>query len=151
MNYLCNLSGASAPAYDMSISPAKPDALEDAPVGWTKITIQRRIPNNQWRMLQMAKESAMQEMEAALQQAGFEGDLLNVKMAFASAQQDALFYAAEHGTPPFLIEEEVLWVANTADAIEVLNEVRDVCGLPPAEVFTDGGADEDEDSTPSEG
>ena len=61
--YVCSLSGVEAEAEDV-VDDAQ-DSLGDLPVGWTKVTFQRRLMNPRWDEIQQAKDLLVQ---AALEQ-----------------------------------------------------------------------------------
>ena len=102
--YVCSLSGVEAEEDELVIDAA--DALGDMPPGWTKVTFQRRLENPRWEEIQQAKQALVQ---ASLSQVP--EDQREQAAPVVAIQIDAQFAALEGNTEPYVIFEEVIYVA----------------------------------------
>lgn len=140
--YECAISGVKAPGIHES-----DEELDDLPLGWTRITIQRRLPNPEYVALQQVKSATV------------EGVLLQVQeehraeqRPFVTLQVEAQFRALQNDTPPFLVDvQDVLFISESSDVNEALNDVRQQLGLDPvpsyeetAKMLLGGGASEED-------
>lgn len=134
--YVCSLSGVEAE--DDELLDDGDDALGDMPLGWTKVTFQRRLMNPRWEEIQQAKEALAQ---VALSQVPEEAR--EQAAPVVAIQIDAQFAALENGTDRYVIFDEVIYVAppelDRTLAAEFYS-VRDRLGLP---VPTDADGDEE--------
>lgn len=124
--YVCSLSGVEAEEDELVIDAA--DALGDMPPGWTKVTFQRRLENPRWEEIQQAKQALVQ---ASLSQVP--EDQREQAAPVVAIQIDAQFAALEGNTEPYVIFEEVIYVAppelDRTLAAEFYS-VRERLGLP---------------------
>lgn len=121
--YECGVSGKTA----IGGIDDDSDGLGDCPIGWTRIQITRRQVNVRWAVLQKLKETLITNTLAQMPEA-----LREQQRALISLQVDGQFYALEKDTPVFLPDvDDVVYVSESADVLEVLNEVRGNLGLPP--------------------
>lgn len=136
--YVCALSGVEADEADLVTAD---DDGGDLPLGWSRITIQRRVANPRWNEVQQGKAAVveltlMQIPEEAREQ----------MRPLIAIQVDAQFAALEDATEEYLLDEEVVFVAppesDKALAKEYL-EIRDRFGLPN-EAFTEQPEEGDE-------
>ena len=140
--FICSLSGVEAP--DMEILPDDmADDLGLLPVGWTRITIDRRLPSQEWQEIQQVK---MIMSEAAVQQLPEEQRVPEAVRAI-QIQIAAQFASLEANLSPFSNMKEVIFLAppelDPALAKEFF-EIRDRLGLP-----TPTAEDEDDDEAES--
>jgi uncharacterized membrane protein affecting hemolysin expression len=132
--YVCSLSGVEAE--DDELLDDGEDALGDMPLGWTRVTFQRRLMNPRWEEIQQAKFALVQ---MALSQVPEEA---REQAAPAVAIQiDAQFAALESTTDKYVIFDEVIYIAppelDRTLAAEFYS-VRDRLGLPvPTETESD--------------
>ena len=141
--FVCSLSGVEAPDTDIL-----PDDLADElgvmPVGWTRIVIERRLPNPDWQEVQQVKAMMV---EAATQQLPKKQQVPEAIRAL-QIQIAAQYASLEERMSPFFNMKEVIFVAppelDPALAKEFF-DVRDRLGLPIPE---DEDEDEDEAKTP---
>jgi hypothetical protein len=137
--YVCTISGVEADEEDLVEGS---DDLGDMPVGWTKITLQRRLYNPRWVEVQQAKEALV---EVTLSQ--LPDEARDQMRPLISLQVDAQFAALEANLDEFVLDEEEIFVAppesDKALAAEYF-EIRDRLGLTN-ESFgdTDNGSEED--------
>jgi hypothetical protein len=136
--YVCGISGVEA---DEEAFIEGSDDLGDMPVGWTKITLQRRLYNPRWLEIRQAKEALV---EVTLSQLPEEArDQMRPLIAI---QVDAQFAALEASVEEFVIDEEEVFVAppesDKALAAEYF-EVRDRLGLTN-DVFGEDDSDSEE-------
>lgn len=118
--YECAISGVKA-----SGSVQTDDELEDLPPGWTRITIQRRLPNPNYIILQQVKEAVVNGQLMQIPEEHREA-----QRPYAQVQVDAAFYGMESDTPPFITDvQDVVYASENSDVNEVLNEVRAQLGL----------------------
>lgn len=134
-NYICALSGEQAE--DEELVEDSPDELDDMPIGWTRITFERRLVNPRYAMVQQAKAMLV---DAAL--ANVPEEAREQARPLVQIQLDAQFAALEAETAEFSIEREVVYVSDTDQNTLVAKEfdaVREALGLVAEE------ADEQED------
>ena len=134
-NFICALSGEQAD--DDDLVEDSPDELDNMPIGWTRITFERRLVNPRYAMVQQAKAMLV---DAAL--ANVPEEAREQARPLVQIQLDAQFAALEAETVEFSIEREVVYVSDTDQNTLVAKEfdaVREALGLLPEE------ADEQED------
>jgi hypothetical protein len=140
-DYVCALSGVEAEESDL-VSGG--DDLGDMPVGWTKITIQRRLLNPRWYEVQQAKGALV---EVTLSQ--LPDEMREQMRPLITVQVDAQFAALEASIEEFVTDEDEVYVAppesDKALAAEYL-DIRDRLGLD-----NDGFGGEDEETDAEEG
>ena len=136
--YECAISGLAEEAIDKFDK----DGLADLPVGWTKITMTRRQVNPKWLAIQQVKEASV---EALLQQ--FPEEVRDMQRFVVEIQVEAQLKALENDTPEFLSDvEDIVYVSDSEDVEDILNEMRENLGLGPMPLFDeDDEDDEDED------
>ncbi len=142
--FVCSLSGVEAPETEVL-----PDELADdlgvLPMGWTRIVIERRLPNQDWQEVQQVKAMMV---EAATQQLPKEQRVPEAIRAL-QIQIAAQYASLEERMSPFFNMKEVIFVAppelDPALAKEFF-EVRDRLGLP----IPEDDAGEAEAEEPSE-
>lgn len=125
-------------AYDL----AGEDDLGDLPMGWIEVTVRRRVANPLFARLHDAKARSI---EGQLQQilppgaANPDGTPITdeqreeIRMMAIQPTVDALFFAAESRTPPFVTEDTVVYVANPdryPAAAKAWAEIAGRLGLP---------------------
>jgi hypothetical protein len=124
--YVCSLSGVEAE--DDELLEDGDDALGDMPLGWTKVTFQRRLMNPRWEEIQQAKEALVQVALSQVPEEAREQAAPVVAM-----QIDAQFAALESNTDRYVVFDETIYVAppelDRALAAEFYS-VRDRLGLP---------------------
>ena len=140
--YECALSGVEADEDDLVAGVD--DDLADLPVGWTKITVQRRLFNPRWLEVQQAKEALVEVTLAQLPEEAREQ-----MRPLITVQVDAQFAALEASIEEYITDTDEVYVAppetDKALATEYF-EIRDRLGLSN-EGFgggdDEGSADED--------
>ena len=126
--YECAISGVKAPGTSES-----DEELDDLPLGWTRIMIQRRLPNPQFIALQQVKAATV------------EGVLIQVpdehraqQRPFVTLQVEAQFRALENDTPPYVMDvQDLVFVSSGDDVNEALNEVRANLGLEAVHSYSE--------------
>jgi len=122
--YVCALSGVEA---DESELVEGGDDLGDLPVGWTKVTIQRRLLNPRWYEVQQAKAALI---EVTLSQ--IPDEAREQMRPLITVQVDAQFAALESNIEEFVVDEDEVFVAppenDKALAAEYF-DIRDRLGL----------------------
>lgn len=122
--YVCTISGVEADEEDLVEGS---DDLGDMPVGWTKITVQRRLYNPRWLEVRQAKEALVEVTLAQLPE-----EARDQMRPLVSIQVDAQFAALESSIEEFVLDEEEIFVAppesDKALAAEYF-EIRDRLGL----------------------
>lgn len=132
--YECALTGVVEPGGQSSDS----DGLDDLPVGWTKIAITRRQYNPKWLLIQQVKDAMV---EGLIQQ--FPPEMQDLQRYAVMVQVEAQFHGLEKDTPMYAADvEDVVYLSDTGEIVETINEFRDTLGLP---VLPDEDEDEDED------
>jgi hypothetical protein len=140
--YECALTGVTEEAADKFAA----DGLDDLPVGWTKITMTRRQVNTKWLAIQQVKDATV---EALLQQ--FPEEIREVQRFVVEIQVEAQLKALENDTPMFVSDvEDVIYVSDSEEALEALDELRAQLGLEEMPEVEDDDDDEDEDEEDDE-
>lgn len=132
--YECALSGLTQAGIDDLVDAE--DDLLDMPVGWTKLTLQRREYNPKWLMLQEMKQTVIRGMMAAVPE-----EVQQNQGWMFGLQAEAQFYALEKDTPQFLTVEEVVYLSDNGEVREELDDLRESLGLSAS----DEDSDDDED------
>lgn len=136
--YECALSGEVAEKADLIV-----DEDDDLPVGWTRITIERRTINPRWVYVQNVKAALV---EAALMQVPEEArEQMYPLMAM---QIEAQFAALEAQTEQYEIVPEVVFVAPVESDEQLAteyNEIRAKFGLDAVGVEPELDAEEGEE------
>ena len=136
--YVCTISGVEADEEDLVEGS---DDLGDMPVGWTKVTLQRRMYNPRWLEVQQAKEALVEVTLSQLPEEAREQ-----MRPLISIQVDAQFAALEASIEEFALEEEEIFVSppesDKALAAEYF-EIRDRLGLSN-EGFGDADSSEED-------
>lgn len=124
--YTCALSGVSAPGTEI-----EDEDLEDLPIGWTRVEIQRRVPNPKWVLIQQTK---MMAIETVLQQ--IPEEVREEQRPFIALQVEAQFKLIENDTPPFFVDvKDVVYFSDSKDVNDAFNEIREQLGLDAVPSF----------------
>lgn len=119
--YECALTGTTEEAVE-SVSA---DGLDSLPVGWTKITIARRVYNPKWLMIQQVKEAMIEGLMAQMPP-----DVADIQRYSLVLQVEAQFHAMEKDTPVYVRDvDDVIFLSDSGDIVETINEVRSTLGL----------------------
>ncbi len=133
-DYVCALSGVEPDDDDLV------EANDDLPVGWTRVTFERRLPNPRYMEIQQAKGALVEVTLGQIPEEAREQ-----MRPLVAVQVDAQFAALEANTEEWVMEEEVIFVAppetDAALASEYL-ELRDRFSLS-----NEGFKVDDEDET----
>jgi len=124
--YVCSLSGVEAE--DDELLDDGDDTLGDMPLGWTKVTFQRRLMNPRWEEIQQAKGALVQMALAQVPEEAREQAAPAVAI-----QIDAQFAALESVTDKYVTFDETIYVAPPELDRTLATEfysVRDRLGLP---------------------
>jgi len=147
-NYKCSISETEELG-DQFYASGEKDGLEDLPIGWTAITIKRRLLNPKFQQLFQMRELLVADMLTRVGKSPTEAQRIAVEL-----QVEAQFAAIMKDTPVHLTEHEVAFIAPLEQSDEMLrevyNEIRSTLNLPL--LGTDGLAvlDEDEDDDDDE-
>lgn len=107
--YTCVLSGKTAPALD---DTEDDDPLDEQPLGWVRVKVQRRVISPKWIAIQEAKTALMTAQLQQLEGAGIEGKALEDAKGMLSIAADAQFYAMESDTPKYAVVEDEAFIAD---------------------------------------
>lgn len=123
--YVCALSGVEADEDDLVVDAE--DDLSDLPVGWSRITIERRLLNPRWLEVQQAKEALVEVTLSQLPEEAREQ-----MRPLVTVQVDAQFAALESSIEEYVTDTDEVFVAppetDKALAAEYF-EIRDRLGL----------------------
>ena len=134
--YECALSGLVAPGGVESDT----DGLGDLPIGWTKITVQRRRVNPAWMMIQQVKEAMVENVRKQMAP-----DIWATQGMAVAVQVEAQLHGLENDTPMFVTDVEDVVYLSDSDAIEdSVNELREELGLAPLPPMLEEGEDDDD-------
>lgn len=132
----CALSGVTT-AGDGGVVPD--DELEDLPVGWTKVTFERRRYNPEWVQIQQVKSIAKAGLMATIPEEARAESEWAVELQVRSQ-----FFVLEQATPRYLTEVEEVYISDSSEVVEPYNELRDQLGLEPIDFSENSHTDEDE-------
>lgn len=144
--YECALSGMEAKESDLITDAEESDTLGDLPLGWLKITIQRRVLNPVWQQVQLRKHRMLRSAESQIPQGLTEQDR-NELLEDAAMHILATFSHLDSVTPKYVtLDEEVYVSPPSADPQlqAAWDEIGDALGLDML-VSEDAGSEEDED------
>jgi hypothetical protein len=125
--YSCSLSGVE-PDPESMLEEEDADEMGTLPVGWTKITFERRLPNPEWGEIQAVKDGLVEATLAQLP----EGDRDKAYRA-VEIQIAAQFAQLEANSDPFLGMREVIYIAPPEYDMALAREFFDLrkrLGLP---------------------
>jgi hypothetical protein len=115
-DYYCVLSGLSP----QSIGEDEGDDFGDMPNGWLKITVQRRVENPKWQLIQQIKEASLEQMIAQIPE---EARDESVSEALA-IQIEAQYVAIEDRIGRYIVDEEVRYIADPAQSEAIQKETK---------------------------
>jgi hypothetical protein len=123
-DYVCALSGVEADEAELVDGG---DDLGDLPVGWTKITVRRRLLNPRWYEVQQAKGALVEVTLSQLPE-----EMREQMRPLITVQVDAQFAALEASIDEYVIDDDEVYVAppesDKALAAEYF-DIRDRLGL----------------------
>lgn len=140
--FVCSMSGVVADEDDAVHDAPKGDVLGTLPVGWSRVTVERRLENARWDDIQQAKTTLVQMTLANVPE-----EHRGEAEPMIAMQVDAQFAALEAATDRYVTITEVLYVAPPEDDAELAKEwfaIRQTLGLSIPD------AEEDDDATASE-
>ena len=144
-DYECALSGLTQSGIEEA-SVDSDDDLFDMPVGWTKVTFQRREYNPKWLMIQEMKQMVIQGMMTQVPE-----EMQRAQGWLFGLQAEAQFHSLEKDTPMFITVEDVAYVSDHGEVKEELAEMKDVLGLTSEEDEEDDEDLADESHLPHDG
>jgi hypothetical protein len=142
--YECALTGQVVDG-----SPADTHTKDgDMPVGWTKITMTRRMYNPSWLLIQQVKNRMIQGLLAQLPPEIQQAEELAIRL-----QVEAQFASLENLTPRYERDfDETIYLSDSGDVFDSLNEAREALGMERvAFEDTNGSDDEDDEEDEEEG
>lgn len=117
------------------------DGLDDLPVGWTKITIQRRGYNPKWLFIQQVKEQMIAGLLQQFPPEVQEGQELAIRI-----QVEAQMHSLESDTPMYERDmDDVVYLSDSGQIVETFNEIRALLGLEELTEDEDDDGEEIED------
>lgn len=138
--YECALTGVTEPG----AHPESSDGLDDLPVGWTKVHMQRRCWNPKWLLLQKVKETIIEQLVGR-----YPADQQAVQRAAVTIQIESQYHAYESDLSMYLIDvDDTVFLSDSGEVAGSINELREMVGLEPLkeeEEEEEGDEDEDED------
>ena len=105
-DYVCCLSGG-VPQANSLVEDLGDDELEDLPVGWVRVTFQRRLHNPKWSQIQKVKGATVEQMMTSV-----DDDIAKEIRQVIELQVEAQYAVLEASTPPFLVEEKVTFIGD---------------------------------------
>ena len=121
------------------ITPDDNEFFEDAPLGWIKITLERKHINPQWAAVQMVKKGLIETTLSQLPEEQREMQRLGIEI-----QVEAQFHSYESEIDQFITQEEEVFVSppERDDSLgEVWGQIQEILGLE--ENFTLEGLEEE--------
>lgn len=121
----CAFTGALPDDADMPVDhPLEDDDLADLPVGWTRITLQTRVPNPEWQTIQAVEEAMVRQVMEGVPKAQRRDARIGVKVQVA-----AQLAALRAQTAPYLIRTEILHVSPAEENAEAFGKLRTLLSL----------------------
>ncbi len=152
--YECALSGMEAKESDLVNDAEESDALADLPLGWLKITVQRRIVNPMWEQVQIRKHRMLRSAESQIP-AGLPEHDKNELLEDAAMHILATFSHLDSKTPKYITLDEEVYISDPSADPQLQaawDDIGDALGLDilvseDADENTDAGGDaaEEED------
>jgi hypothetical protein len=133
-DYVCAISGKEAREDELVLDAPEDDELEALPVGWIKVTVERRGVNPAWLAVQGAKARLLAQMQATIPADAPD----EVRMAMtldAELIVAAQFHAYEKDTPKYVTEAQERYVLSPdADkgVAEEWAKIAQALDFPPA-------------------
>ena len=138
--FVCALTGEEAEPQDLVEGDADFDGM---PLGWTRVTIERRTLNPRFVEVMQAKRMLVQ---AALSQMPEEAR--PSMAALVGIQIDAQFAALVDLTPEHAVERDTIYISDPADNTVLAREwngMRDTLGLASVELEDENENEDDEE------
>jgi len=139
----CAVTGTLPDDADLPIEhPLEDDDLTDLPLGWTRITLQTRVPNPAWQEIVAVEEAMIAQVVQGLPKAQRKQAVVGVRVQVA-----AQLAALKAATAPYVIETEVAHIAPGEDGAAALNQLRALLGAEESPADADGEAPGEEAAT----
>lgn len=139
--FTCALTGAETEGEELE--GAEDDGLGDLPANWTKVTIQRRRYNPRWLTMMLMKQRTVESLMAQTRAASPE-PLTEEQEHFVQTQVNVAWYAYESSIPVYELDEETVFIAESEEALDPWNSIRNELRLPPIEEQDENEDDEEE-------
>lgn len=113
------------------------DEMGEMPLGWTTITLERKLPNPEWMEIQQAKAALVEATLAQMPEEARE-----IMRPLVAIQIRAQFAALEADTDEFEMTTEVVHISSPerdAQVMSAYNEIRERLGLAELEMPSDEG------------
>lgn len=146
--YQCAVSGLEAESIE---GVDNSDGLGSTPLGWTRVTLQRRVVNPEWVLLQEAKRNMVESGVAQMQAAEFTQEMMAAQVPVLNLQVAATFHSMEKDTPMFLVEKDEVYISDDLEVLEAMNEIRAQLGLEALEFDLADESDLPHDSESGDG
>lgn len=136
--YICALSGYAAKDEEL-VEDAGEDDLEEIPVGWLKITVQKRVINPAWQRVNEVK-SRQVAMQVDEMKARFAAAQIDDEDAIAMAVGDVEFMVGmsflpiEREIPKYATQEAELYVRDPSSDKEIAREWRRIADTLEIEI-----------------
>lgn len=117
-DYYCVLSGLAPQASGED----EGDEFSDLPNGWLKITVQRRVENPDWQLIQEIKKASVQQMMSQIPEDQIEE---GVQRAI-ELQIDAQYVGLEERTGRYMVFEEIRYISDPSTSEPVAIESKKV-------------------------
>ncbi len=105
-DYICALTGLMASPATTVQDADDDDSLGDMPVGWTRVTIERRVPNPKHELLQQVMSQSVFQMLQAVAEEHRAAAKPQIELAIA-----AQYALLSDRTDAYLTESEVTYLA----------------------------------------
>lgn len=130
--FVCALSGVAATEDEVEAGAGAPtgdddDDFDGLPLGWYRITVERRMPSPQWELVQQVKRGIIERLLLQVPKEHRDQERVSVTI-----QIEAQFAALENRMEPVVVEADRVYVAppERDKALRVeWDKVRDVLGL----------------------
>jgi len=106
--YVCTLTGRTAREKDLILDAPEDDDLDALPIGWLKVTVERRGVSARWVEVQNRKIRLRAQVVGQLSEVPEEARAEAI--ADAEMAIDAQFFAIEQGTPKYVTVSESVYV-----------------------------------------
>jgi hypothetical protein len=127
--------------------PLEDDELADLPVGWTRITVQTRLPSPAWQEIAAVEEAMVAQVLEGVPKGQRKAATIGVRVQVA-----AQLAALKSQTAPYVIQTEVFHVAPGDEGAKGLAGILSTLGVDAADGAepTDDADDAQDDAAPAD-
>jgi hypothetical protein len=139
--YVCALTGKAAREDEIVHDVREDDDLDQLPIGWLKITVERRVLNPEWLRFAEAKEQLIASQLQAIPP-DVPADERAAGERLTRAAIDAQFYAVLAGIPRYVTDTEDVYVKDPDADKQVAEAWGEIAGVLGFDIGVAGDEEE---------